>query len=278
MDKDQLHDLVGVHDGAEVGALVFALVHGGDGHFHKLDALALHLQEHIGLVLEAFPLNVTEVLEILLGDGAQTCLGVGEDNAAAVFEQAGGELIAPTASGGDIGCVEVAAAHNDLVLMLQHRLGTGNDILAQVLTVAVDGHNALGIRSVLCHERKGVLQSAALALIYFMHQHMSTGHGSSLLKPCDMVGIAAVIDNDNIRKSFFHQTLYHAEELLVGVQRGENDGYICFIIRHTLPFHIGRCPLGYRLSRPSYESHASRFRCAPAKCSWFRCGHHRRVL
>ena len=66
-----------------------------------------------------------------------------------------------------------------------------------------------------------------------MHQHMGAGHSSSLVKPFHMVCVAAVINNDNIFKACLYQTLHNAEKLLVGVQRGQNDRYIGFIILHV---------------------------------------------
>ena len=59
-----------------MGAVVVRIINRCNRLFDKGDAHALHVKEHIGLILKALAVDLAEISEILCRNSAQTCLGI----------------------------------------------------------------------------------------------------------------------------------------------------------------------------------------------------------
>ena len=92
--KHDLENSPRVFQGVIVGAVIVGIIDGFNGLLEKADAEALHIQQHIGLVLKALALNVAEGPEIPGRDGTQARLRVGQPDAEQDFEKARGGFVA----------------------------------------------------------------------------------------------------------------------------------------------------------------------------------------
>ena len=70
-----------------MGAVVLRVVHRLNGLLGKAYAHALHLKEHVGLILETLPLYFAEAFQVLSGYCPEPCLCVGELYAVADAEK-----------------------------------------------------------------------------------------------------------------------------------------------------------------------------------------------
>ena len=205
-------------------AVILRVVDGGDGLFGKADAHALHVQQHVRLILEALPLNAAEGLEILPRNGAQPRLCVGELYAVAYPEKARCGLVPGDASRRNAGGVEVPAAEHDLIPLAQHTLAAGDDIAHKVLPVAVDGDDALHAGQVFIHVCKGGLETAPLSAVDAVVQHGDVRVRLTRLVEIDlMLAVTPVVHDDYVLEALLLQPVHNAEELLVRIQRGQND-------------------------------------------------------
>ena len=221
--EHHLEDAPGILDGVVVGAVVLLVVHGLNGLLHKADAHALHLQEHVGLILKAFSLDGAEALQAGAGNGPQAGLGIGELDAIADAEKPGCGAVARHTAGRHAGQGEIPAAHDHLVPLVQHPLAAGYDIFQQVLAVPVDGDHAPDLRQLFQHVSEGGFQRAALALVHPVVQHVALGVFLCFIEPVHMLAVAAVVHDHDMFKAVLRKPVHHAFEFVIRVQGGEND-------------------------------------------------------
>ena len=212
-----------VLDGVIVGTNILVLIHGVNGLFDKSDSHALHIEQHIGLVLKALAIDGAKTLKILKGNGAQTGLGVGELYAVAKAEKSGSGLVAGYTSRGDAGLIEVTAAENDLIRIFEHDLAAGDNIMHEMLTVAVYGDYAFNLRQILNNIAKCSLERSALSLVNLVVKNSALGIRLCMLKPALLFSTAAVIDYNDFCKTIFYQTIHDHAELFIGVEGGQHN-------------------------------------------------------
>ncbi len=92
-----------------------------------------------------------------------------------------------------------------------------------MLPVAVDGHDAADIGHLVEHVAERVLQAAALALVDLVPQNVALGEAGGVLKRSLMRRVAAVVYYYNMLKAFGDQTVDNAAELLIRIERGQDD-------------------------------------------------------
>ena len=219
-----------------MGAVVLRIVDRGDGLLDKADLLLLHLQQHIRLIFKALPLHLAEAVQIAPRNGAQAGLCIGDGDAVEELEEAVGGLVARDAPRRDAGRVEVPAAEDHLVPLRQHPLRAGDDVRQEVLPVAVDGDHALRLGQLPAHVVECGLERAALPFVDAVVKHDALRITVSLLKKALMLGVAAVVHDDDVREAIVHQAADYARELCVRVQRGQNDCHslpTAWMIRHS---------------------------------------------
>ena len=207
----------------EVGGFVLLNVNGADLDFLIGDAVLLHSQKHVGLVLETVAVDGAQNFQIAAGDGAQTGLGIGERHAHENFEDCRGGLIAEAAAGGHVIQCKIAAAQNQMA-GLQHFFAAVQRVFGVVLIITVNGDNAKPVRTVLQEVTEGVFQGGTLALVYFMVQQMDYIRMCCclLFKIVQVLRLAAIVDQNDVGKAIFQQTVNDGMELFVGIQRGQN--------------------------------------------------------
>ena len=93
-----------------MGGIIVIYVDGTNGYFLEVHVVCLHLQEHIGLVFVAIPLNLKHQWQVLSADGAQTGLGIGYLDAAGETKDASGQYIAEFASGRNVVTGEISGS------------------------------------------------------------------------------------------------------------------------------------------------------------------------
>ena len=237
-----------------MGAVVLRVVDGGDGLLHEADPQALHNQQHVGLVLEALPLDAAEGLQIPRRDGAQTGLRVGKADAEEQAEKTRGGPVARHGARRDAGKTEISAAEDDRVPLRQHPVSAGDDVRQQMLAVAVDGDDARKLGQMLRDIGEGRLERPALAAVDLMGQHRAAGLLRRSLKEVPVIGRAAVVHNDDMGKARVDQAVDDTRKFFVRVQRGQHDGRTAAAVRH-----------GFR-SHSLHLSTAPRFRHTGARC------------
>ena len=92
-----------------------------------------------------------------------------------------------------------------------------------MLSVSVDGDDAVQRGKRLADMGKGGLECPALPLVHAVMDHRADGILLRLVKPALMCLVAAVIHNDDMLKTVLDQAFDHSRELLIRVQRGQND-------------------------------------------------------
>ena len=193
------------------------------------------MQQHVGLVLKAFPFNLAKSLQILAGNGPQASLRIREFNTIAKAKQAGSGLVPRHAPGRDAGLIKVPAAQNHLVTQGQHFLPAGDNIRQKMLAVTVDRDDTLYIRQLLQHIAKGSLQSRALAPVHRVNRDMALLVGGGSFKKMLVPGIASVVYNHNIFKAALEKPIHNGGEFFIRIEGRKNDGQFLlalFIGRH----------------------------------------------
>ena len=224
MGQNQLVNPPGVVNHPEMGAFVLLNINRADFLLVKGNALILEGQQHIGLVFKPIAVHLRQLVQIACGNGAQPCLGVGNRHAHEDFENSRGGAVAEPASGGHVRLGKVPAAQ-DNTAGFQHFLAAGAGILRMMLVVAVHGDNAQTVRPVLENIPEGVLQSCALALVGLVVQQGDFRVlGCKVVEVVQIFGLAAVVDQDNIGKTIFQQSVHHGDQLVVGIQGRQNHG------------------------------------------------------
>ena len=209
-----------------MGSVVLRVIDRLDGLLGKINAHSLHLQQHIGLILEALPFYPTETLQVLAGNGPQAGLCVGKFNAVAEAKQAGSSLVPGHASGWDARLVKISAAQDHLIAQGKHFLPAGDDIRQQVLAIAVNGNDAFYCGQILQHIVKGGFQSRALAPVHRVRQYMALLMGGSRFKKCFVPGTAAIVYNDDMFKAACQQPLHHSGKFFIRIKGGQNNGKV----------------------------------------------------
>ena len=210
-----------------MGAVILWVVDRGDRLLDEADAHALHVEKHIRLIFKALSGNFAEALEILCRDGTQAGLRVRKLYAVAQTEQTRGRFVPGNAPRRDARLVKITAAEHYLIRIFKHFFTAGNDIPRKVLTVAVDGDDALDFRQLFRDIGKAVFQAAPLSAVDLMCQYSTLLMRGSLLEPVQMLRIAAVIDNDDMLEAASDKLLDDAFELFIRIKRRQYD-------RHTL--------------------------------------------
>ena len=211
-----------------MGTVVVGVIDGFNGLLEKTDAEALHVQQHIGLVLKALALNVAEGPEIPGRDGTQARLRVGQPDAEQDFEKARGGFVARHRARRNTGQTEIPAAEHHLVCVFQHALPAGDDVLCQMLSVAVDGDDAAQRGKLFPHIAESGLERAAFAFVDLVRQHCAAGHRSGLVEEVPPLVFASVVDDDKVLKAFLKKAFNDVYKLLVRVEGRQND-------RHARP-------------------------------------------
>ena len=225
MGKNQFVNLPGILNRAEVGRLILLNVHGTDLYFIKFDSVILHSQQHIGFVFETLTLDGAQDFQIGTGNDAQTGLGIGEGHTHENLKDGGSGLVAKTASGRHMIQREVTAAQCNAA-GFQHFFAAAARVLGMVLVVTVHRDHTETIGPVCQEVAEGVLQRGTLALIDLVVQQVNDIGmcGSFGFKVVKIFGLAAVVDQNDVRKAILQKTVDDRVELLIGIQRGQDNG------------------------------------------------------
>jgi hypothetical protein len=107
-----------------------------------------------------------------------------------------------------------------------------------VLIIAVHGDDAQRIRPIFQHPAEGGLQGSALATVELVMQKVYFRMGSGGLEIVEVLRLAAVVNKNDVREAVFQQTVDDGQQLVVRIQRGEDNGDILKGV------HIGSFPDG----------------------------------
>ncbi len=219
-------DLPGIPEGVEVAGLVLVDVHGIDDHLADAHARVVEIQKHLGLILVALSRDFAHKGEMLRRDGPETGLGVGDAAAAGQLHHGAGYGVAEAAAEGDLLQGEVPHPQPHLVGIGDHGLGAFFHVGAPVLVVPVHGDHAVDVRPVPKTPGKGGLHGPALALVHLMGQHGDLRVLCRLPEGGEMVGVAAVVDEDDVGKALGQEPLHHLHQLFIRIQGGDDNGNV----------------------------------------------------
>ena len=202
------------------GILVF--VYRFDRLLGKRDSSAFHFEQHVGLVFEAFPFYPAKIRQIAHRYCSETCLCIRKPDTIQA-EHSGSRFIPGSTSCRDAGKIKVPAAKNDFGLFPQHTVSAGNNILCQMLAVAIDSDYAISIREAPQHCFKCRFQSSAFSSVYTMMDNNTFRKGFRPVKMYLLLPGAAVIHDHNMPKPALQEAVHNFVKLMVRIQRREND-------------------------------------------------------
>ena len=136
---------------------------------------------------------------------------------------------------------EVTDAQPDLLRRRDHLLGTAEDILRLVLVVAVGGDNAVDALPVFEAPGKGGLQRTPLALVDLVGENGDLRMLRGVQKGLEMILVTAVVDQNDVAEAHAQQPFHNLHQLFVGIQRGDDYGYVhisAFLLRRRT---VRRC-------------------------------------
>ena len=119
-----------------------------------------------------------------------------------------------------------SSPQKSIAVTLSSNLGAGDDVLGQVLVVAVHGDDAVDLRPMLQAPGKGGLHGPAFALVDLVGQHGDLRVLRRLPEGGEMVVVAAVVDQDDVREALGQQPLHHLHQLFIRIQGGDDDGNV----------------------------------------------------
>ena len=92
-----------------------------------------------------------------------------------------------------------------------------------MLIVAVHGHNAVDPRPVVQTPGEGGFHGPALAPVHRMGQHRDLRVLRRLPEGLQVVGVAAVVHQNDVPEALGQKTLHHLHQLFVRIQRRDDD-------------------------------------------------------
>ena len=90
--------------------------------------------------------------------------------------------------------------------------------------VTVDGDNTETIGTVFQEPPECVFQSGTFTLVHFVMKQMNLRMLSGqIVEIVEIFGLTAIIDQNDVGKTVFQQTVNHGNQLLVRIERGQNN-------------------------------------------------------